>query len=285
MQKNQKGVELINRPTENDRSDTYITIENPDATSKFNNNVHFHSFYELEFVIDGSGTYEINNISYKAERGTLFLTTPADYHTYSLKSDETLKFYNVQFMSTHINDEIASHLYSYSVPIALEYSDEECDWLIRKFEALKLSFEEKDTMYELEVHNCIENICIGIIRDMDRKNIAAATHPMIKTAIIYVKDHYREPITLEEMARHVGLSGAYFSHKFTEVVGVGFAAYVRQVRVSAAANLLKSTELSIKEICYKTGFFDPNYFSNAFRAHFGCSPRKYREENKTLLAQ
>lgn len=284
MSKRQRGVEHVKRPTAGDRSDTYITIENPDLKSKYNNNIHFHGFYELELMIDGCGVYEINNISYKAERGALFLTTPADYHTYSLKDKETLKFYTVQFMPANINDEIASRLYSYSVPIALEYSGEECDDLIRKLGALKCAFEAKESMYELEVRNRIENICIGIIRDMDKKNIATGAHPMIKTAIIYVKDHYRELITLEEMARFVGLSSAYFSHKFTEAVGVGFATYVRQIRVSAAANLLKSTELSIKEICYKTGFSDPNYFSNAFRAHFGCSPRKYREDNKSRLA-
>ncbi len=280
MPRRSSGVELVKTPTKNDRSNAYVTVENAGFGNFYNSNIHYHSFCELEFIIDGKGLYEINNVSHKACRGTLFLTTPADYHTYSLKEDEYLDFYNAQFFLSYINDEVASLLYSYSVPIAIQYTDEDCDDMIRKFEELRLAFEKKGAMYEIEVRNRLENLCISIIRDMEKISLPAVDHPMIKSAIIYVKEHYREDISLDEMAKHVGLSSAYFSHKFTEVVGMGFSAYLRQMRLSAAANLMKSTELSVKEICYQTGFSDPNYFSNAFRAQFGSSPRKYREEYK-----
>ena len=279
MKQNKKNVELVKTPTVSDTSDTYVTLEVAEYGNLYNNNVHYHTFYELEFILEGSGKYEINNNVYDIKRGALFLTPPADYHTYSLTEDEKLRYYNVQFFPSCIDDEVSSRLYSYSVPIALYFSEEETLDLIKNFEEMKRVFNEKSPMYALVVRNLIENLCIETIREMDRTTTNSAFQETVKAAIIYVKEHYREPITLDMMAEYVGLSSTYFSHKFMEAVGVGFATYVRDVRLNYAANLIKSTQLTVKEICYKTGFTDPNYFSNAFRSVFGVSPRKYREES------
>lgn len=278
-----KKFGIVKNPTKSDRSDAYVTTQFAEYDSAYNNQVHYHNFYELEFIVDGKGIYEINNISYEAKRGAVFLTTPADYHTYSLAADENLSFFCVQFRQSHINEEVASRLYSYSEPIAYYLDSDECDKRIAEFDRLLCEFGEKRSMYELKVRNLIENICIDIIGDMDKKSKSASLHPTIKTAIIYVKDHYREPLTLSDTAERVGLSGAYFSHRFVEAVGMGFSTYVRYVRLTAAASLLKSTELSVKEVCYKTGFTDPNYFSGAFKSHFGVSPRQYRENAAASL--
>lgn len=281
MSNTKKKFGIVQNPTIADFSDAYMAMEHASEDNEYNNNVHYHNFYELEFIVSGKGIYEINNIAYEAKRGAIFLTTPADYHTYSLTKEENLSFYCVQFRQSHINEEVASRLYSYSEPIAVCLDGEECESRIADFDRLLSEFKKKGQMYEMKVRNLIENICIDIIGDMDKKSKGVFIHPTIKSAIVYVKNHYREPITLGETASRLGLSSAYFSHRFVEAVGMGFSTYVRHVRLTAAANLLKSTELSVKEICYKTGFTDPNYFSGAFKEQFGVSPRRYRENAVT----
>ncbi len=277
-----KKFGMVENPTVRDLSDAYVSREYSASDNEYNNNVHYHNFYELEFVVAGHGLYEINNVSHAARRGAIFLTTPADYHTYSLAKDEAIDFYCVQFRQTHIDEQIVSRLYSYTEPIAIELDGDGLEKRISDFEALLSAFGKKGPMYEIKVKNLIENICIDIISDMDKKSHGVTVSPTVKSAIVYVKNHYREQITLGETAKRVGLSDAYFSHLFSEAVGVGFSTYVRHVRLTAAANLLKSTELSVKEICYKTGFTDPNYFSGAFKSEFGVSPRRYRESARTV---
>ncbi len=277
MAASKKKFGIVENPTVKDESDAYVSKEHTTADNGYNNNVHYHNFYELEFIIDGVGIYEINNVSYEARRGSVFLTTPADYHTYSLNDGETLEYYCVQFRQSHINEEVASRLYSYTEPIAELFDEDECEKRIADFDRLLSAFKTKGAMYELKVKNMIENICIDIIADMERKKRTPELSQTVKRAIVYVKNHYREPITLDKTAKRVGLSSAYFSHSFAEDVGMGFSTYVRHVRLTAAANLLKSTGLTVKEICYKTGFTDPNYFSGAFKSEFGVSPRHYRE--------
>ncbi len=282
MTASRKRFEMVENPTVVDVSDMYVCTERATAENGFNNNFHYHNFYELEFIIDGNGLYDINGNINTAKRGGIFLTTPADYHTYSLVGDEFLDYYCVQFRQAHLNEEIASRLYSYTEPIFIELDGDVFKERLSVFESLLSAFTEKGLLYELKVKNLIENICIDIIADMDKKTKRVELSTTVKSAIVYIKNNYRKSITLGETARRLGLSSAYFSHRFAEDVGVGFSTYVRYVRLTAAANLLKSTELSVKEICYKTGFSDPNYFSGAFKERFGVSPKKYRESFKSV---
>ena len=53
--------------------------------------------------------------------------------------------------------------------------------------------------------------------------------------------------------------------------------YIRQLRMTAAAELLKDERLTVAEIAYKVGFDDQYYFSKAFKQYFGMPPTKYRK--------
>jgi len=65
-------------------------------------------------------------------------------------------------------------------------------------------------------------------------------------------------------------------HMFKEAMGVSAYSYVLDLRLSKAAELLLSSELSIAEIAYETGFSDPLYFSRIFRKRCGSSPEAFR---------
>lgn len=269
---------VVRNTTYTDDSNIYIVHTKAGPDSSFNNNIHYHVFYEIEFIISGSGIYEINNVQHDIKRGALFMVTPADFHTYSLSiTDSPLVFYNIQFYPHIISDEISSCLYSQTTPVAIYLDGTDFVLACKRFDYMLSTFEEKDFMYEKILRNEIENLCINILRDVNKRNRdSAIDNPVIRNAIIFVKNNYRDPITLKKAADHVGLSEAYFSHVFSSTMKMGFASYVRQTRLIAAANLIKSTSLPIKEICFDTGFTNTNYFTNTFSSYFGLSPREYR---------
>lgn len=72
------------------------------------------------------------------------------------------------------------------------------------------------------------------------------------------------------------LSRSNFSHRFRMITGRPPAAYMREVRLEAAAGLLQSDKLSVKEIAASTGFSDANRLCKAFRAQYQLSPGEYR---------
>lgn len=101
-------------------------------------------------------------------------------------------------------------------------------------------------------------------------------HSLLREAMDYMAHHFQESITLKDTAAHVDLNPYYFSKLFKETRGMTFIAYLTELRVQRAKELLASSHLSQKEICYETGYHDPNYFSRVFKKNTGYSPSEYR---------
>lgn len=98
-------------------------------------------------------------------------------------------------------------------------------------------------------------------------------------AVSYLHEHYREQIGLSEAAGEAGLNPAYFSFLFKQEMGIGFSAYLLELRMERAKALLRGTNDKIKEVAYQVGFNDYHYFSKAFKKLTGMSPLDYRKQN------
>jgi two-component system, response regulator YesN len=114
-------------------------------------------------------------------------------------------------------------------------------------------------------------------------NIASAKEfknsPAIDSACRFIKLNYKEDITLEETATQCRLSSFYFSKLFKKEKGITFIEYLTNYRIQKAKQLLKNTNLSIKEISGDSGYSDPNYFTKVFRKVVSISPTTYRNNN------
>ncbi len=101
----------------------------------------------------------------------------------------------------------------------------------------------------------------------------------IKKAINYIREHYQESITLEEVSRKLEITPEYLSTLFNRVMEVNFSTFLKQFRISHAKRLLKGTDLKIYEISEKVGYSDPKYFMRVFKEVQGISPGEYRQSN------
>lgn len=100
---------------------------------------------------------------------------------------------------------------------------------------------------------------------------------LIREACDYIDRNYAEEITLDLLCGRVHLSPYYFSKLFKEQTGENFIDYLTRTRLTHAATILRSTDLSIKEISAETGYQDANYFSRLFKRWYQCTPSEYRE--------
>ena len=99
---------------------------------------------------------------------------------------------------------------------------------------------------------------------------------VVSRSLTYIKEHFSEEITLDDVARQVDISPYYFSKLFKQEVGENFIEYLTQTRIAKAKEYLVNPKYSIKEICGLCGYSDPNYFSRIFRKYEGVSPSEYR---------
>jgi len=89
--------------------------------------------------------------------------------------------------------------------------------------------------------------------------------------------HYREPITLDEVADKAHMSPAAFSRFFRRVTRRTFVRFVNELRVGFAVRLLLETERPVSEIAFESGFRNLANFNRRFREWKGCSPTEFRK--------
>ncbi len=99
----------------------------------------------------------------------------------------------------------------------------------------------------------------------------------IKGALAYIEEHYKEPLSQEEIAKRFYFSSGYFSRCFHKAMHMTFVEYVAQYRAQQARHLLINTDKSVMDIALECGFSDSRRFIIAFKKQYGVTPLKYRK--------
>lgn len=95
-----------------------------------------------------------------------------------------------------------------------------------------------------------------------------------------IAQRYTQPLTVEDVGRHVGLHPNYAMGLFKRSIGTTIVDYVTKHRVSHAQRLLATTDTKIVDVALSSGFASTSRFNAAFRRECGCSPREYRQQHR-----
>lgn len=101
---------------------------------------------------------------------------------------------------------------------------------------------------------------------------------LIESVKKYIKDHYHENISLNNVAEEFYIHYTHLSRVFKEKTGEKFIDYVTKVRIEKSKQLLGDVTLKIYDISYKVGYDNPKYFSKIFKENVGMTPAEYREK-------
>lgn len=99
----------------------------------------------------------------------------------------------------------------------------------------------------------------------------------VNEIVKYIHKHYKENLTLEEIANNVFLSTSYASRIFKKVQGVSIVEYIAKVRIEEAKKLLANPHYQIDEIASNVGYTDASYFTKVFRKYERTTPSQYRQ--------
>ena len=100
---------------------------------------------------------------------------------------------------------------------------------------------------------------------------------MISRVILYMQDHLRESISVQQLADMVYVSKSYLSRAFKQKTGLSLMEYLNSLRMEAAKALLAASNMNTEEIAYRAGYRSTKFFYRAFRAYTGMSTREYRK--------
>ena len=104
---------------------------------------------------------------------------------------------------------------------------------------------------------------------------------LIEKAREYIEENYsRSDLSVELICNYLGISATYFSTLFKKETGLSFVAYLTEVRLEHARELLETTDYKSYMIAEKVGYTEANYFSYVFKKQYGVSPSRYRTDRE-----
>lgn len=101
----------------------------------------------------------------------------------------------------------------------------------------------------------------------------------------YVRKHYKEHISLDEIAEEVNMTVPAFCRYFKKISRKTFTKFVNEYRVVHASKLLAETSLQITEVSFESGFNNFSHFNKSFKEFTGKSPSAYRKEFKNIIVE
>ncbi|WP_435163509.1 helix-turn-helix domain-containing protein [Paenibacillus glycanilyticus] len=245
---------------------------------------HWHEFFEIAFVLSGSGVHTLNGVSRRLERGLLFLLTPADFHEIVPDPGETIRLYDLIFLESFIKYDLLELIYANS-PYSYPFEPKEADQLEELCRRIWDETKNADIGHSILIQGALERLLIDLARACRKSTPGVREgssaphllHPSLRRGLVYMHHHFREPLTLAKVANYAGLSATYFSECFSKQVGLSYQNYLQQLRLKFAKSLLASTDLTITEVCFAAGFNTVPHFERVFKQTYHQTPSGYRK--------
>ncbi len=238
---------------------------------------HYHSLYEIYFLLEGNCTYIIDNRVYNVQSGDIVIVPDGLIHhsRYENKSHSRILINcTSRYIPASIRSYIASGNYLYRNPCIT-------DEAIKIFEKIENEYKLKDSLSE-EITSChIHSLFYLLIRNADSCLAVVSGNRVIEQAVAYIRENFASDISLSFIAEMFSVSPEHFSRMFKKETGLGFSKYLNSLRLQHAEQLLRTLEKpSITKIAESCGFEDSNYFSKKFKEMYGTAPKKVQRHTK-----
>ena len=117
-------------------------------------------------------------------------------------------------------------------------------------------------------------------RSVGEESLSEEDQRFMQCVVEFVEQHIdNSDLSVTELAAKLNVSKSGLNRKLKSLLGVAPKEFINKARMNRAVALLRHSDLPVKEIAYRCGFSDQNYFGKCFRAAMGVSPSEYRQKN------
>lgn len=253
--------------------------------------VHGHLFgpasrehFLFHYVLKGKGTLlcpdsfgELKKYVIQADEG--FLIMPGCVTTYFADADDPWEYVWIEFDGMVVREGIDLAGFSLNAPV---YRASRPDYREQvKEEALYITEHPEEPQLNLVGHLYLFfDALIRSNRHINSHSGTSLRDYYVHEAISFIERNYQKDISVEDIAKSVGLNRSYFGKIFKEKEGKPPQAFLLSYRMAKAADILQTTELSIAETGLSVGYQNQLHFSRAFKGVYGISPREWRNKNR-----
>ncbi|MDR1525709.1 MAG: AraC family transcriptional regulator [Tannerella sp.] len=235
----------------------------------------------LIYCEKGKGWIECQGERYRLGPHQMFIIPEKTPHIYGSDAHAPWSIYWIHFRGNNARmfDSVTGRIVTIGESASSRYRD--------RFMLFESMFENLEMGYNMEnleyISFCLMYFLASVkylsqYREIRNVKVGDA----IQQSIIYMKDNLENRITLDDIAGSVGYSTSHFVSIFTRKTSFSPIEYYNQLRIQKACSLLQFSDLKIKEISFRLGFYDPFHFSKAFVKEMEISPREYRRRYQEI---
>lgn len=249
--------------------------------------VHWQDSMELVYIKRGSGLVQTGAQVCTAQSGDIFVLTPGTLHAIRQTESCTMEYENIIFDVELLGGAEDLCAEKYLLPLqsgrlALpEHITPDEAWYPQAADCLKEA-EEANRCKQFGYELCIKGALLRFLALLIAQSKALppaekASTQRLRKVLQWISAHYSEPVCVADAAALCQCSPNHFMRWFRQMTGQTFIIFLREYRLNAAAEALRTTEDTILSISEQCGFENLSYFNREFKAHFGMTPREYRK--------
>ena len=252
-----------------------------------NTRPHWHKEMEFVYMIDGEMNTVTNGKKTTIRNGEVFFCNSKDIHVTSVPDSQAI----YKYLVVQLSYEDLMKYCGQEEACSFSIEDEEAQGLLaEQFERLltilecnedeeeQRFFNIKKTQIILEIYYILLTRCrVTTLREANR--VMAATN-YAKQLMAYINQHYTENLSLEVLAKEVGLSTQYLSKHFKSATDMGIVQYINLIRLEHANNDLLNGCVTVTEAALNNGFPSVKTYIETCKKVHGMTPTYLLKESR-----
>lgn len=255
--------------------------------------LHWHEEMELVYIKKGQGMVNVDLTPVQVSAGDLVIILPGHLHAIQSWKQETMEYENIIFQVSLLlspHEDLCSHdfldpllLGTLSVPTCVTPA-------LKHYRELVSCIDQADEIcktfppaYPFAIKSCLFQFFYLLFAHHSRRASlpSAGTQRSLdktKQTVKYIEEHYREKISVADIASFLNISASHFMKYFKKTMGSSFVAYLNDYRLTMASRLLVTSSDPILEVAQETGFDNLSYFNRLFKEKYKTTPSRYRRQ-------
>jgi len=252
--------------------------------------LHVHDCLEIGVVLKNELEYRFNDHTYIGRPGDVFLCRPFEPHWSFSKPNQPFECILVLFTPSAVNkipdgNQLLKPFYTTKGVQPLIPANTNFAKAISKAAILGVKAQEqgKEAWVTQQFMHFID-ILLQVnqyVKESQSSDIHKLAPSEIVEAVGHMLDHYHEPLDIEKLSWQVGLGRTMFFKEFRQLTGLTPNEFLNRLRIQSASDLLRSTNKSMIDVAFASGFQSLSAFNKKFKSYTGLSPREYRKKPNT----
>ena len=250
---------------------------------------HHHIEYEIFYLDEGAVTFGLEDSVTTAKAGDVIFMHPGTNHYVEKIDGVDYHYYAMVFDSSVLGGErepVRNTLEGIRVSRFIKLPES----ILKKMRAAAEYDQAGFFGHELIVKSVLFDIISHIITskqyvEISRNLMAEQSHNVnaIEVTLSYIREHYRENISLDDILKITSYSKSHFIRLFKKNIGMNLTDYINKYRIEKSCLDLIYTSKNVTEIATENGFNTVQYFSKTFKNYMDCTPKQYQKNGKSII--